>query len=442
MTYSDSSSTPPAAAASKTSDEPLRVCLLVEPSPFSYVCGYTNRFQALLSYLHEQKDYAEIVTTEVVALERPQSWLGAFPVHYTRGFRLPHYPLMSVSLDWTFCVARVLRAMRPDLMHVSSPGLLVLGAVGWSRIFGIPLVLSYHTHLPAYVHTYVRPPWLRRVAAWFVWRLIRFFHSWADLTVVTSPQVQQEFLRHKVPRCQIWQKGIDTERFHPRQRSERMRERMTHGHPGDFLVVYIGRLGSEKRVKDLRDIIRRMHGDDKTTTTKTRLCIVGTGPQEEELHSHFGDDEHCVFTGQLLGEELRQAFASADAFCMPSDSETLGFVVLESMASGVPVIGARAGGLQDLIEDGVTGFLVEPGDTQAFADRLLRLQNDKQLQRMLSENARRETEKWSWHASMAKLRNEQYTTALANFQNRLGQRLWRLITFRWKTSQASVCEKA
>lgn len=247
-------------------------------------------------------------------------------------------------------------------------------------------------------------------------------HSFADVTVVTSPQIQKEFQLHGVPRCRVWQKGIDTDRFNPSFRDREMRNLMSNGHPSDFLMVYIGRLGTEKRLKDLRAVLDRMPAD-------ARLCFVGGGPQDDELRSYFAD-ERCVFTGLLRGDPLSKAFASADVFLMPSDSETLGFVVLESMASGVPVIGVKAGGVSDLIDDGVTGYLVEAGDTDAFVDRLLRLKDDAARRAEMSVRGRRETEQWSWPASMAKLRNEQYPAARANFRGRWEQRLWRLLAFR------------
>jgi len=410
----------------------MRVCVVVEPSPFTYTSGYKNRFQALFQYLHDIQDDVEVVTTEVVAQDRPTQWLG-YPVHHTCGFRLPGYQLLSLSVDWTFKVGRVLNQMRPDIIHVSSPGLLVIGAVGWSRLFGIPLVMSYHTHLPVYIRSYIQPPALSGFLEWLCWKCIKLVHTFADLTVVTSRQVLQDFGRQRIPRCDVWQKGIDTEKFHPRYRNETMRERMANGNNGNssFLMAYIGRLAPEKRLKELREVLRNMPAD-------TRLCFVGAGTQEEELRLYFADEDRCEFTGQLEGDELSQAFASADVFCMPSDSETLGFVVLESMASGVPVIGVKSGGVQDLIHDGITGFLVEPGDTQAFVNRLLLLKNDKQLRATMAQNGRRETEQWSWGASMAKLRNEQYTVALSHFGNRWSQRLRRRV-FRRQSSRSRTC---
>ena len=102
---------------------------------------------------------------------------------------------------------------------------------------------------------------------------------------------------------------------------------------------------------------------------------------------------------------------------MPSDSETLGFVVLESMASGVPVVGCAAGGILNLIHDGVDGFLVQPGDTDGYVEKLKFLQDTKARETM-GQNARTEAEKWSWEAATSVLRNIQYERAIINFQSR------------------------
>lgn len=117
----------------------------------------------------------------------------------------------------------------------------------------------------------------------------------------------------------------------------------------------------------------------------------------------------------MSGDTLSEAFASADVFIMPSDSETLGFVVLESMASGVPVIGAAAGGIPDLIDDGQTSFLVPVADTNAFVDRLTKLQNDTKFRNEMGKKAREEAERWGWEAATSVLRNIQYERAIVNF---------------------------
>lgn len=240
------------------------------------------------------------------------------------------------------------------------------------------------------------------------WALLRWVHSRADLTLVTSPQMKEEMEANDIPRVEVWRKGIDTVRFDPKFKSVEMREKMTEGNSEDFLMVYVGRLGAEKRLKDIKPVLEKL--------PNARLCIVGTGPQEEELKEYFKGTK-TLFTGQLSGDELSSAFASADVFMMPSDSETLGFVVLESMASGVPVVGCAAGGIPDLIRSEDTGFLVQPGDIDGYLNCAKKLM-DKKFRSAMGVRARAEAEKWGWEAATSVLRNVQYEKAMINFHSR------------------------
>src|SRR5690606_20205999 len=109
-----------------------------------------------------------------------------------------------------------------------------------------------------------------------------------------------------------------------------------------------------------------------------RLALVGSGPAEEELKRRFAGTR-TVFTGYMEGAELAAAYASADVFVFPSDTETLGFVAMEAMASGVPAVGARAGGIPDVIEDGVTGLMFTPLDLGDLTSKVRRLLRDDDL---------------------------------------------------------------
>jgi sulfoquinovosyltransferase len=102
---------------------------------------------------------------------------------------------------------------------------------------------------------------------------------------------------------------------------------------------------------------------------------------------------------------------------MPSDSETLGFVVLESMASGVPVVGCKAGGIPDLIRHEDTGFLVEAGDTEGYLSCVQKL-TDVKYRSEMGKRARAEAELWGWEAATSVLRNVQYEKAMINFHSR------------------------
>ena len=329
--------------------------------------------------------------------------------------------------SFSFVSPSMFLTFAPSLLRTNHDvsGFILFPAIFYARVMCIPLVMSYHTHLPSYAVNYLG--FIPKIET-FAWELLRWAHSRADLTLVTSPQMKEQLEAEGIPRVDVWRKGIDTERFNPEFKNDEMRMKMTDGNPNDFLMVYVGRLGAEKRIKDVRAVLEKM--------PNARFAVVGKGPQMEELEEYFKGTK-TVFMGQMGGDELSQAFASADAFAMPSDSETLGFVVLESMASGVPVVGANAGGIPSIIHDEEDGFLVEPGDIDGFVARFKQLQDAKFREKM-GKRARDEAERWGWEAATSVLRNVQYEKALINFHSRAfggfgrpGSRgIWRLFAMR------------
>jgi sulfoquinovosyltransferase len=145
-------------------------------------------------------------------------------------------------------------------------------------------------------------------------------------------------------------------------------------------------------------------------------------PELEEMFSGMP----AVFTGTLQGEELSQAYASGDVFVMPSESETLGFVVLEAMSSGVPVVAARAGGIPDIIpedQEGKTSFLYTPGDVDDCVGKIECLLSSEELRVTMGKAARMEMEKFGWKAATRKIRNEQYSAAIWFWRKKRSQLL-------------------
>jgi len=408
---------------------PRKVLLMVEPTPFTHVSGYSNRFNEMLKFLSKAGDDVEVLTVDskTPANQLPKEAFG-YKIHHTLGFTFPLYNQISLTLDLPEMKgAQIMEKLKPDLIHVPSPGFMDLASIFYARTMCIPLVMSYHTHLPSYALNYLHfIPGVEK----FAWELLRFAHSRADLTLTTSPQIKKELNDNGIRRVDVWRKGIDTERFDPKFKDKKMRNTMSDGNPDDFLMVYVGRLGAEKNIKDVRDILEKM--------PNARFAVVGKGPQKEELETYF-NGTNTVFLGQRSGDELSQAFASADTFIMPSDSETLGFVVLESMASGVPVVGANAGGIPSIITNENDGFLVETGDIDGYVSRLQQLE-DAKFRENMGNKARVEAERWGWEAATSVLRNVQYEKAMVNFHSRafggLGKPrtrgLLRLFAFRFK----------
>ena len=304
------------------------------------------------------------------------------------GFPLPLYPELKLAFPRP-SMREMIEDFNPDLIHVVNPAVLGVGGIYYSKSLDIPLVASYHTHLPKYLEHYNLG-----LLEGVLWELLKAMHNQAALNLCTSTAMQQELTEHEIERVEVWQKGVDTELFRPELRSEAMRSHLTQGHPDAPILIYIGRLSAEKEIDRIKPVLESIPG--------ARLALVGDGPYREELEQHFaGTPTH--FVGYLAGEALGAAYASADAFIFPSRTETLGLVLLEAMAAGCPVIAANAGGIPDIVTDGVNGFMFDPADEQGAIIATQKLLGMKAERELLRQNARVEAERWGWEGSTRQL---------------------------------------
>ncbi|KAL9683883.1 hypothetical protein QQ045_021310 [Rhodiola kirilowii] len=389
-----------ALVAEEGNSKPRRIALFVEPSPFAYVSGYKNRFQNFIKYLREMGDEVLVVTTHEGA---PKDFYGAKIVG-SRSFPLPWYQNVPLSLALSPRIINEVAQFKPDIIHASSPGIMVFGALAIAKMLSVPIVMSYHTHVPVYIPRYTFS-WLVKP----MWMVIKFLHTAADLTLVPSAAIAKDLQEARVAAAntiRLWNKGVDSDSFHPRFKTSEMRNRLSNGEPEKPLIIHVGRLGVEKSL----DFVKRM----MDRLPDVRIAFIGDGPYREELENMFAGMP-AVFTGMLQGEELSQAYASGDVFIMPSESETLGLVVLESMSSGVPVVAARAGGIPDIIppeHEGKTSYLYTPGDMEDCLSKLVPLLENKELRETIGKAARQEMEKYDWRAATKVIRNEQYNAAI------------------------------
>jgi glycosyltransferase involved in cell wall biosynthesis len=300
----------------------------------------------------------------------------------------PLYPELRLALPRA-SMRKKLEQFRPDLLHLFEPALLGVGGLYYGDILDIPLVISYHTNLPAYLRYYK----LGAIQD-LTWKLMRIRHDYADVNLCTSTAMLDDLHSHGVQRLAIWQRAVDANRFSPGARSEEMRNRLTDGHPSSPLLLYVGRLSAEKDIAQLREVLTALPG--------TRLAIVGDGPLRHTLERHFKNTP-AHFSGYLSGDALAAAYASADLFILPSKTETLGLVLLEAQASGCPVIACRAGGVPDAIQDGVTGCLFEPGDVSGLVDTVRRALACPGCLEPIRLQARRDVEDRNWEEATEQL---------------------------------------
>lgn len=310
------------------------------------------------------------------------------------GLPFPWYPELTAALPVP-AVSHALSDFAPDVVHVVNP----VGFGAWgvleARRRGLPLVASFHTD----------PKVLRFLGLGLLTRpleiLDREIHNLAHLSLCTSPQMVALARTLGVKRVRLWAKAVDSVRFHPARRDPAMRRLLGGGEPDKPLLLYVGRLSREKKLDLLAPALRALPG--------VRLAFVGSGPDEAALRRRFHGTP-TVFTGYLSGADLASAYASADLFAFPSDTETLGFVVMEAMAAGLAVVGADAGGVPDIVRHGENGLLFRPGDAGDLTAKLRALLDDPGLQRRLAGCARSEMERLTWRAATERLL-QSYRTA-------------------------------
>ncbi len=348
------------------------------------VDGIVTRLKHTVEHLQRQGDQVLVFCPEGGLTE----YKGA-RVAGVSGFPLPLYPELKMAFPRP-SIGEELEAFQPDLVHVVNPAILGLGGIFFAKAANIPLVASYHTHLPKYLAHYGLG-----MLEGVLWEMLKMAHNQALLNLCTSTAMVDELSEHGIENCALWQRGVDTESFHPDLASVAMRERLTQGHPEDPLLVYVGRLSAEKGIDRIKPILEAI--------PNARLALVGDGPYREELEALF-TDLPAYFVGYLQGEELGAAYASADAFVFPSLTETLGLVVLEAMAAGCPVIAANAGGIPDIVTDGENGFLFDPQNDRGAIEATQRLLANPLERDNIRRAARQEAERWGWSAATQQLR--------------------------------------
>ena len=307
-------------------------------------------------------------------------------IYGVSAFDFPLYPELKLALPRP-SIGYALEKFQPNLIHVVNPAILGMAGIYYAKKLNYPLMASYHTHLPQYLQHYGLG-FLEGV----MWDLVKNTHNQAMLNLCTSTVMIDELRSHGVERLDLWQRGVDTEQFHPRFKSDEMRSHLTQGHPEDTLFLYVGRLSAEKEIQQILPVLQAI--------PNCRLALVGDGPYRQELEKIFaGTNTH--FVGYLRGDDLASAFASSDAFLFPSRTETLGLVLLEAMAAGCPVVAANSGGIPDIVTNGVNGYLFEPSDRDGLVTATQNLFYDRHEAMCFA--ARHEAEKWGWESAAKQL---------------------------------------
>ncbi|MFJ6195455.1 glycosyltransferase family 4 protein [Micromonospora sp. NPDC092111] len=301
-----------------------------------------------------------------------------FPVVRIPSVPLPRYGGFRLGVPGARLAAALL-AHDPDVVHLASPFVLGARAATLARRHGLPTVAVYQTDVASYARAY-RVGWGEAAA----WRRLREIHNSAHRTLAPSTRAAADLIANGVQRIWLWRRGVDADRFHPDRRCAALRRSLAPD--GEVLVGYVGRLAPEKRV-DLLSATSRLPG--------VRVVVAGDGPVRRQLERAL---PRVRFLGVQHGEALARLYASLDVFVHTGPHETFGQTVQEAAASGLPVVAPAAGGPVDLVEPGVTGLLVPPGDADAIADAVAALAADPDRRAGYGVAARLAVGRRSWSA--------------------------------------------
>jgi glycosyltransferase involved in cell wall biosynthesis len=365
----------------------MRVTLATE-TYFPQVNGVSRTLVELARYLRASGDRVQVIHPDY------GSAVDCDQVHTVRSIALPFYRELHVPRPPFGSVHRAIDAFRPDIVHVATEATLGWSVLRFALRRRFPVVSSFHTNFDQYSRHY-RVGWAKSL----IWRYLRWFHNRTRETYVPSAAIIRQLEELGFERMVLWKRGVDSSLFRP-DRPGRLEVRRRLGWTADDVVItYVSRIAGEKNVEYLADALAIV----ASRRPDVRILLVGDGPSRPLLEQRIG--RFARFVGYQQGDDLADYYAASDIFAFTSLTETFGNVVLEAMASGLPVVALRAGGVGETVEPGATGALVEPSEPPAqFASALLGLVEQPEERRRMSREARIYALNQSWDSIMAGLR--------------------------------------
>lgn len=254
-------------------------------------------------------------------------------------------------------------------VHIATPG--PLGLLGFlaGKLLGLRTTFAFHTDIPTYAKTYTGDPDIEEI----LWRFFVLLGNWSDRFFVPSEHYRKVFTGKGLSygKIGVFKRGVDTELFSPNKRQEDFWHKKKH----QRVILYVGRVSKEKGLDTFLYVAKCFPEDI--------FVIVGDGPYRQEIERKKPKNVHLV--GYMLGEELAKAYASSDVFLFPSTTETYGQVVLEAMASGLPVIVSSKGAAHEHVDEGINGFIATR--QEEFVEKLSLLLSREDLRKAMSQEA-------------------------------------------------------
>ncbi|MDX2130713.1 MAG: glycosyltransferase [Planctomycetota bacterium] len=358
-------------------ERPMRVMLFTDT--LGDVNGVSRFIRNVAARAQATGRRLQVVTSTTMPLENAPNITNVPPVFSTE---MPRYPQLQLALPPLVRLLRIADRFQPDVIHVSTPGPVGLAGIIASKMLRTPVAGVYHTDFPAYVEAL-----FDESAGYMCAQAMRTFYAPFGAVFTRSHEYSASLQRLGIPESRIvpLQPGIMTEQFHPRFRDERTMQAL--GSPaGCVRVLYVGRVSVEKNLPLLTQVWKAADRRLRDLGVNAELVVIGDGPYRAEMERALRPCR-ARFLGFRHAEELSRLYASGDLFVFPSVTDTLGQVVMEAQSSGMPVIVSDQGGPREVVQDGVTGYVLSPDAPRAWIDRIVALAENADTRRTMGEAA-------------------------------------------------------
>jgi glycosyltransferase involved in cell wall biosynthesis len=342
--------------------------------------GVTNTLSMLGNYLDTLcipqlviAPFYEEVNTGNYTLRHPCNNIYR-KVHRFKGITISISPKSRLAIPAFRDINKICDDFKPDIVHVTTELGIGFRGMRYAISRNIPIVMSYHTDYCKYLRYHNLEFFRPLIESYLSW-----FNSFSYRTLVPSLHTLSELFQKGYRNLDLWSRGIDSNNFSPKFRNENLRKTLADG---KFIFLYVGRLSAEK---NLAVLIHAAGEIEKRFPGQTAFVFTGDGPFAENIKNN--KMPNVILTGFKNGKELSQIYASADCFTFPSATETFGNVVLEAMASGLPIAAVDGGGVTDFLYHNYNALLCPPDNADVFTNNLISIMFDNELRSRLSNNA-------------------------------------------------------
>ena len=300
-----------------------------------------------------------------------------------KGLPIPRYPQLKLGFPSKKSLVSAWRLKRPDLVHIATEGPLGWSALQAARVLRLPVTSDFRTNFHSYSKHY-GIGWLSKPIVAY----LRKFHNRTLCTMVPTNALKTQLQASGFDNLRVVARGVDTQLFHPGQRSQSQRAQW-QANEDTLVLLSVGRLAAEKNLQLIVNTYQVLQQNKR----RIQLVFAGDGPYRTQLEAECPD---AIFMGMCSHAELATAYASADLFLFPSLTETFGNVTLEALASGTPVLAFDCAAASELIEDAKNGWLVQGEDAQRYVLKALEITQKPDVLRAARPHTHSSIRQWDW----------------------------------------------